>query len=91
LLGNDPDKRPERNNYTSNIALLERSGPSRGKLMNPTLRRMEDGPCTSFIVLRVIRGYEKGTQGLGYNWATLILRDINTGTCTSRLEETNSK
>jgi hypothetical protein len=31
------------------------------------------------------RGYEKGTQCLEYNWDTLFLGDINTGTWPSRL------
>jgi hypothetical protein len=35
---------------------------------------------TSTVALRVGGGDEKGTQYLGYNWATLFLGDINTRT-----------
>jgi hypothetical protein len=40
--------------------------------------RVEAGPNTSTVALRVVGGDEKGTQCLGYNWSTLFLRDINT-------------
>jgi hypothetical protein len=35
---------------------------------------------TSTIALRVAKGDGKGTQCREYNWATLFLGDINTGT-----------
>jgi hypothetical protein len=38
------------------------------------------GSNISTVALRVVGGDEKGTQCLGYNWATLFLGDINTGT-----------
>jgi hypothetical protein len=41
--------------------------------------RVEAGSNTSTIDLRVVGGDEKGTQCLGYDWATLFLRHINTG------------
>jgi hypothetical protein len=41
---------------------------------------VEAGSDTSTVALRIVGGYEKGTQCLGYNWATLFLWDINTGT-----------
>jgi hypothetical protein len=45
----------------------------------------EGGLNTSTAALRVLEGDEKGTQCLGYNWATRSLRDINTGAWSSRL------
>jgi hypothetical protein len=39
----------------------------------------------STIALHIIKGDEKGTRCLGYNWATLSLKDINVGTWSSRL------
>jgi hypothetical protein len=42
--------------------------------------------CTSTLALRVVQGDEKGTRCLGvYNWVTLSLGDMNTGTWSSRL------
>jgi hypothetical protein len=37
------------------------------------------------VTLRDVGGDEMGTQCLEYNWATLFLEDINTGTRASRL------
>jgi hypothetical protein len=47
-------------------------------------------PCrgeldTSTIARRVVEGDEMGTRCWGYNWATLLLGDINTETWSSRL------
>jgi hypothetical protein len=42
---------------------------------------------TSTVALRVLAGDERGTQCLAYNWATLLLGDLNTGTWASRLGE----
>jgi hypothetical protein len=39
------------------------------------------------IALRVVGGDEKEPSAWGYNWATLFLRDINTGTWPSMLGE----
>jgi hypothetical protein len=47
--------------------------------------RLEAGSNTSTVTLRVVGGDEKGTQYLGYNWATLFLGHINMGTWASRL------
>jgi hypothetical protein len=47
--------------------------------------RVEAGPNTSTVALRVVGGDENGTQCLGCNWATLFLGDINMGTWPSRL------
>jgi hypothetical protein len=41
---------------------------------------------TSIIALRVVGRDEKGTQCRGYNWATLLLGDINTETWSSGWE-----
>jgi hypothetical protein len=53
--------------------------------------RVEAGSNTSTVALRVVGGDEKGTQwkpsAWGYNWVTLFLGDINTGTWPSRLGE----
>jgi hypothetical protein len=38
--------------------------------------RVEAGLNTSTVALRVVGGDEKGTQCLGYNWATLFLGDL---------------
>jgi hypothetical protein len=35
--------------------------------------RVEAGPNTSTVALRVVGGDEMGTQCLAYNWATLFL------------------
>jgi hypothetical protein len=35
---------------------------------------------TSTVALRIVKGDGKGTQCLGYNWATLLLGYIKTGT-----------
>jgi hypothetical protein len=51
------------------------------------LPRVEANSNTSTVALRVVRGNEKGTQCWGYNWATVFLGDINTGTWPSWLEE----
>jgi hypothetical protein len=54
--------------------------------------RAEAGKNTSTVALRVGRGYEKGTQCPGYNWAILFLGDIiNTGTWSSRLGESQMR
>jgi hypothetical protein len=42
---------------------------------------------TSTLTLRVVKCDGKGTQCRGYNWATLFLGDIRTGTLSSRLGE----
>jgi hypothetical protein len=34
----------------------------------------------STVALRIVKGDGKGTQCRGYNWATLLLEYINTGT-----------
>jgi hypothetical protein len=47
----------------------------------------EAGYSTSTIALRIVRGDVKGTQCPVYNWATLFLGDISTGTLPSRLGE----
>jgi hypothetical protein len=49
--------------------------------------RVKAGSNTSTVALRVVGGDEKETQCLGVNWATLFLRDIDTGTWPSRLGE----
>jgi hypothetical protein len=49
--------------------------------------RVQAGSNTSTVALRVVGRDEKGTQCLGYNWATLFLEDINMGTWPSTLEE----
>jgi hypothetical protein len=51
------------------------------------LSRVEVGSNASTVALRVIGGDAKGIQCLGYNRATLFLRNINTGTWPSRLGE----
>jgi hypothetical protein len=40
--------------------------------------------------LRILRGDKKGNSARGYNWATLFLGDINTGTWSSRLGESKN-
>jgi hypothetical protein len=49
--------------------------------------RVEAGSNNSTVVLRVVGGDEKGTQYLGYNWATLFLGGMNTRTWHSRFGE----
>jgi hypothetical protein len=41
--------------------------------------RVETGSNTSTVALRVVGGDEKGTSAWGYNSATVLLGDINTG------------
>jgi hypothetical protein len=53
--------------------------------------RVEAGSSASTVALRVVGGDENGTQCLGYNWATLFLGDINTGTGPSRLGSLESE
>jgi hypothetical protein len=43
--------------------------------------RVEAGPNTSTVALRVTEGDEKEPGAWGYNSATPFLGDINTGTC----------
>jgi hypothetical protein len=52
---------------------------------DPVSSRVDAGWITSTVTVRDIGGDEKGTQCLGYNWATLFLGYINTGTRSSRL------
>jgi hypothetical protein len=49
--------------------------------------RFEAGSNTFTVVLLVVERDKKGTQCLGYNWDTLFLGDINTGTSPSRFGE----
>jgi ribosomal protein S5 len=48
---------------------------------------VEAGSSTSTAALRVVGGNEKGTQGLGDNWTTFFLGDVETGTLPSRMGE----
>jgi hypothetical protein len=41
---------------------------------------VEAGYNTSTVALREVEGDEKGTGAWGYNWGTLSLGHINTGT-----------
>jgi hypothetical protein len=54
------------------------------KFRNRHRPRVEAGSNTSTAVLQVVGGDEKGNQCLRYNWATLFVGDINTGTWPSR-------
>jgi hypothetical protein len=45
------------------------------------LPRVEVGSNTSTVALRVVGGDEKERSAWRYNWATLLLGNINTGTC----------
>jgi hypothetical protein len=47
---------------------------------------VEVGENTSTVALRVVRGDRREPSARGYNWDTLFLGDINTGTWPSRLE-----
>jgi hypothetical protein len=49
--------------------------------------RVEAGSNTSTVALRVVGGDEKEPNAWGYNWATLFLGDLNTGTWRSRWGE----
>jgi hypothetical protein len=51
--------------------------------------RVEAGYNTSTVALRVVRGDKREPSAWGYNWATLFLGDINTGTWTSSLLKSN--
>jgi hypothetical protein len=67
-------------------------GPCRGYITRTSSSvvveaRVEAGSNSSTVALRIVGGDEKGTQCLGYNWATLFLGDINRGTWPSRLGE----
>jgi hypothetical protein len=46
---------------------------------------VEAGSNTSTVALRVVGGEEREPSVWGYNWATLFLGDINTGTWPSKL------
>jgi hypothetical protein len=48
---------------------------------------MEAASNTSIVALRVVGGDEKGPSSWGYNWATIFLGVIYTGTSPSRLGE----
>jgi hypothetical protein len=59
-----------------------------------SLQRLVPGDClveagsnTSIVALQVVGGDEKEPSALGYNWATIFLGDINTGSWPSRLGE----
>jgi hypothetical protein len=52
---------------------------------------VEEGWNTSIVALQVVRGDEREPSAQGYNWATLFLGDINTGTLPSRLEESQMR
>jgi hypothetical protein len=67
-------------------------GPLQGYMTRPTVfswtsRQCGGGVEYSTVALRVVGCEGIGNQCLGYNWATRFLRDINTGTCPSRLGE----
>jgi hypothetical protein len=47
--------------------------------------RVEAGYNNSTVALRVAEGDEKRTRAGGYNWTTLSLGNINTGTWSTRL------
>jgi hypothetical protein len=53
--------------------------------------RVEASSNTSTVQLCVVRGDEKGTRCLGYNWATPFLGDISTETWPSRLGSLESE
>jgi hypothetical protein len=54
----------------------------------PVWRRVRIPPPQS---LRFVRGDKREHSARGYNWATLFLGDINTGTWPSRLRETQMR
>jgi hypothetical protein len=47
--------------------------------LNEPASQCGGGWNTSTATLRVVGGDEKGTQCLGYIWATMFLGDINAG------------
>jgi hypothetical protein len=53
--------------------------------------RNSDVDKLSSIIFLIARGDKKGTQCPGYNWASLFLGDINTGTWPSRLGESQMR
>jgi hypothetical protein len=67
-------------NFSENCAVSERLHTISKRKTCTLLGRVEMGSNTCPVALRVVRGEEKGTQCLGYNWATLFLGDINMGT-----------
>jgi hypothetical protein len=50
------------------------------------MRSVRRSHCEN-LRMRVVGHDEKEPSAWGYNWATLFLRDINTGTWPSRLGE----
>jgi hypothetical protein len=46
---------------------------------------------SSTVALRIVRGDKRERRAQGYNWATLFLEDINTGTWPSRLGESQMR
>jgi hypothetical protein len=58
-----------------------------GTVTNDPPTRVEAGKNTSTVVLRIVIGDKREPSAQGSNWATLYLRDINTGTWPSKLED----
>jgi hypothetical protein len=76
-----------RGHYCSTNISLDRDSPrKRTTELRSDHSRVEAGSNTSTAALQVIGDDEKREPSAGgYNWVTLILGDINTGTWPSRL------
>jgi hypothetical protein len=66
------DTKTGRLNVRRNVTLISKPV---NELSQKKEARVEEGPNTSTVALRIIGGDEKGTQFLGYNWVTLPLGD----------------